>query len=385
MLMNVQLSIFDLPTLTDTRNAISSPGSASGHTRSAEQDGQMIAQYGRDPAHASLSARQAKEQGLLTSGTYGRTSTGLLKTAALQSSLASRLRARTDLAGSTLYKLTWKDRATPAGRSIPALRASARRISDSGCIGLEKGWTTPQAHDTTGRSKNQKEIHGTKHGCACLVREADLTGWPTAQASDGSGGGQAARAMNPWRSNDLNDFVMLAGWSSPTVVERERSPAVIEKLAKKRFEEHGQTTVPLYHCEQAQLAGWPTTTTTDALRQPSPDFTTPNITLNHAGALAGWPTPNCSNDREARPVIMKREDGTKNQQRLQDFAAITGPARLTATGEMLTGSSAGMESGGQLNPAHSRWLMGLPKEWDDCAVTAMQSLRPQRKRSSKPT
>jgi hypothetical protein len=82
---------------------------------------------------------------------------------------------------------------------------------------------------------------------------------------------------------------------------------------------------------------------------------------------------------------MKREDGTKNQQRLQDFAAITGPARLTATGEMLTGSSAGMESGGQLNPAHSRWLMGLPKEWDDCAVTAMQSLRPQRKRSSKPT
>jgi hypothetical protein len=51
---------------------------------------------------------------------------------------------------------------------------------------------------------------------------------------------------------------------------------------------------------------------------------------------------------------------------------------------MLIGLAAGMESGGQLNPAHSRWLMGYPPAWDDCGVTAMPSSRNKRRNSSKP-
>ena len=62
---------------------------------------------------------------------------------------------------------------------------------------------------------------------------------------------------------------------------------------------------------------------------------------------------------------MYRQDGSKTQQRLQDFAGIAGPLRLTVFGEMRTGFFVEMANGVQLNPAHSRWLMGLPRAWDE--------------------
>jgi len=48
--------------------------------------------------------------------------------------------------GSTLFVLTWKDAVTPSGHRICALRASARRTSDS----ASTSWPTPVANDAEG-------------------------------------------------------------------------------------------------------------------------------------------------------------------------------------------------------------------------------------------
>lgn len=222
--MSYQMSLWD------TTSATSSPESAYGAMHYVERDGPMIGKSGPHPALASLSARKAKGLGLLTSGTCGPTSTTSSASAALESSLVSRLQARTQILGSTLYRLTWKPWVMPLGRSRFRLRASVLRTSATGFT----GWVTPTTRD------------------------------------------------------------------------------------------------------------WKDTPGMTALR-----------------------------------------DGERRLDQLPRQAYLATTTRRTALGEMLTGSCAEMESGGQLSPAHSRWLMGLPPAWDDCAVMAMQSMQKPRASGSK--
>ena len=320
--MSHQLNLLDL------LSATSSQESASGPTPSAEPDGPMIVLYGQDHVRASLSARQAKEQGLMMSGTCGPRSTTSSASADLTLSLVSKLQAKTASVGSTLYTLIWKQRATPQGRSISALRASVRRISDSGSGGLEHGWPTPTTQDDNcSRMQNPQEYAEKRlardNKCSNLAQTAQaMAAWPTPASRDykgESGAGRQERKDHP--ADTVPNAAVLTGWPTPAAHEFEIADP--HRMRTRRKE-----------CKAKGYNG------------------------NGFGMTLGMTA-------------------------VAELTDMSGPARLTATGEMLIGCFAGMESGGQLNPAHSRWLMGLPSVWDDCAVTAMQSLPKQRKPSLK--
>jgi hypothetical protein len=126
-----------------TPNAISSPESDAGPMRSGLPDGPMIAPSGPAPARVSRFRARDSGKAMPISDTSGPLFMISSPSAALQSSLESKLRARTDVNGSPEYGLTWKYWDMPAGLPICALRASARPISDSGFI----GWPTPNRSD----------------------------------------------------------------------------------------------------------------------------------------------------------------------------------------------------------------------------------------------
>lgn len=137
-------------TLPGLHSAIFSPESASGLTPCAKPDGRMIDPSGQEVVPANRLVVPAKGKDSQTSATSGLNFTASLASAVLQSALESKLRQKTGLLGSSLYKLTWKTRATPSGRLIPALRASVRRTSGKDCIGLERThWATPRCGDVS--------------------------------------------------------------------------------------------------------------------------------------------------------------------------------------------------------------------------------------------
>ena len=152
---------------------------------------------------------------------------------------------------------------------------------------------------------------------------------------------------------------------------------------------------------QAQLAGWPTPKCTEINAQRSdPDRQRRSLAHDGLGAtpiyLAGWnkpmagssakPTHNATSSTDSsratewqvgKPVAGAGE----HLQPVEDWQ----PMRFTSEGTLLIGSFAGMDTGGQLRPEHSRWLMRIPPEWDACAPTETASTLKRRRNSIEPS
>ena len=132
------------------------------------------------------------------------------------------------MAGSTECSLIWREKVTPAGRSIFRLAPSMRRTSGSGSTGSP--WPTPISNDATG----------------------------------------STHCYGPMQANgERKIFLKLPGaaqatWPTPTAVNRVRDEETMAKCAAFRLRNANQKTVPLYLGEVVeQTATLPTPTTRD--------------------------------------------------------------------------------------------------------------------------
>ena len=227
-------------------NATSLPGLGSGVTPCALPDGPMTDLFGREAVLARVSAPQEKARGLLTLVTSGRLGIDSSASAALQSSLESRLMRRLDTAGSTLFNLTWRRKVTPLGRRYLERAVSARRTAGSDCT----SWPSPV---TTDDGASLDEARGKRR---CQVSDAaKLAAWPSPNAIETSedlhtvlkrkatlrsSGEQQGGLMK------LGTVAQLAAWPSPISQDSKHSghaptgPGLSEKLAYT-----------------SQLAAWP--------------------------------------------------------------------------------------------------------------------------------
>lgn len=192
-----QLRMFE-----DSPSAIGSPASADGVSPCDSPGGQTTAPCGPGAAPASPSRQPVRGLASTMPATFGRRGFGSFASAALTSSLVSRLRAQLPTDGSIVFAMTWKAKATPSGRSICLLRALGRRTSDS----VYGSWPTTTREDARSSARHGYMLTGNQG--STLLDVARLASWPTPCQQDGPKGGPAQGV------DRLPGAAQLASWPS---------------------------------------------------------------------------------------------------------------------------------------------------------------------------
>jgi len=178
--------------------------------------------FGQALAPVKTSVVPASRKVSRASATSGPPSTISSASAALNSSLASRLKTRCATVGSTVYTQTWKERVTPAGLRYWEHTARVPTTSDKEYT----GWPTPNLADyNTSRCSDPQE-YSTKrlarpNACSQLADTAQaLVGWPTPSATKNTKNPEDPKGMKEnGVQSSLADAAWLAGWLTPTANE----------------------------------------------------------------------------------------------------------------------------------------------------------------------
>lgn len=193
-------------TFADLLNAIFSRALESGLIPPDVRGGPAIGRYGQDRVHVSPSASQESGKGSTIIGTFGPTFIDSFVPAGPLKSWENRLRERLGTIGSTESPLIWREKTTPAGRSISRLVPSTRRTNETEFTGAR--WPTVTTTEIVDEDFHARQTErrlrsagAAKGGCGpTLGNVMNMAAmWQTVKASDGEKG-----CPNGWYSGVIS-------------------------------------------------------------------------------------------------------------------------------------------------------------------------------------
>ena len=311
--------------------------------------------------------------------------------------------------GSLEYRLRSNSWTLLSGLRIYARRGLAPRTSDKGF----SGWPTPTAlasRDGALVKNPETALRRMERGQSINLDDSvQLVGWHTPRARGDAAG---TRAIRDGLSRNLEDQIRLIvkGWPTPDAAAFNLT-ADPEKNQQRRdllSEKYGNNGAGLSLAQAAKgalwspLRGWATPTAADAAapaktQRPSRVASGRKSEYLNRQVLgvAGWATPTAVDGSRgslpprphdkghplsqqvvmvagwATPLSLDAKDGAYIPSPATPVNAILGRQACLCLAENPTEVS----SPAALHPEFSRWLMGYPIEWRNCAPSAMQSSR----------